>query len=138
MNGKTYTGTQIKEYSYATDSGSTYNRYRYEYDANGRITKIYWTNVGGESFILQKEYEYDAETGFYYCNSRYYDPQNARFVNADGQLCDDILGNNLFVYCANDPVNKFDPQGEAWWHWALGAAIVAVCAVATVVTCGGL
>ena len=58
-------------------------------------------------------------------------------MNADGQLCDDILGNNLFVYCANDPVNKFDPQGEAWWHWALGAAIVAVCAVATVVTCGG-
>ena len=30
-----------------------------------------------------------------------------------------------------------DPTGQAWWHWVLGAAIVAVCAVATVVTCGG-
>lgn len=34
-------------------------------------------------------------------------------------------------------MNRIDPTGEAWWHWALGAAIVAACAVATVVTCGG-
>ena len=34
-------------------------------------------------------------------------------------------------------MNRIDPTGEAWWHWALGAAIVAACAVATVVTAGG-
>ena len=43
----------------------------------------------------------------------------------------------MFSYCENNPVNRSDPTGEAWWHWALGAAVVAACALATVVTCGG-
>ena len=43
----------------------------------------------------------------------------------------------MFAYCGNNPVNRVDPTGEAWYHWALGAAIVAACAIATVVTCGG-
>ena len=43
----------------------------------------------------------------------------------------------MFAYCGNNPVNRIDPTGEAWWHWALGAVVVASCAVATVVTAGG-
>ena len=43
----------------------------------------------------------------------------------------------MFAYCGNNPVNRLDPTGDAWEHWALGAIIVAACAVATVVTCGG-
>lgn len=43
----------------------------------------------------------------------------------------------MFTYCGNNPVNRIDPTGEAWWHWALGAVVVVACAAATVVTCGG-
>ena len=43
----------------------------------------------------------------------------------------------MFGYCGNNPVNRMDSTGEAWWHWAIGAGIVAACAIATVVTCGG-
>ena len=43
----------------------------------------------------------------------------------------------MFAYCGNNPVNRVDPTGHAWYHWAIGAAIVAACAIATVVTCGG-
>jgi hypothetical protein len=43
----------------------------------------------------------------------------------------------MYAYCGNNPVNNIDSTGEDWWHWALGAAVVVACAVATVVTCGG-
>ena len=44
---------------------------------------------------------------------------------------------NLFVYCGNDPVNRVDPDGHAWWHWAIAAAVVTVAAAAVIVTAGG-
>ena len=68
-------------------------------------------------------YFYDAETGFYYLNSRYYDPGTGRFVNADGELSEvggSILGYNLFAYCFNGPVNMDDLTGE-WPKWLSGA-----------------
>ena len=47
-----------------------------------------------------------------------------------------MLGYNMFVYANNNPVMFVDPTGEAWWHWALAAAVVVACAAATVATCG--
>ena len=44
----------------------------------------------------------------------------------------------MFAYCGNNPVNRYDCSGQAWYHWVLGATVVAVCAVATVITCGGI
>ena len=58
-------------------------------------------------------YYYDNETGLYYLNSRYYDPETGRFINAD--LVVDNRGlttPNLFQYCANNPVNFADVNGN--------------------------
>ena len=59
-------------------------------------------------------YIYDAETGFYYLQSRYYDPAIGRFINADAfaSTGQGILGNNMFAYCNNNPVNCSDPSGS--------------------------
>ena len=57
-------------------------------------------------------YYYDSETGFYYLNSRYYDPATGRFINADNNL----TNNNLFMYCSNNAVNAIDSNGEHWYY----------------------
>ena len=53
------------------------------------------------------------DTGFYYLQSRYYDPAIGRFINADvytstGQ---GLLGCNMFAYCRNNPVSRIDISG---------------------------
>ena len=51
-------------------------------------------------------------------NSRYYNPDWGRFLNADSLLGEtgDLLSHNMFAYCKNNPVNMADPDGDiAWW-----------------------
>ncbi|MBI4858573.1 MAG: hypothetical protein HY818_17700 [Acetobacterium woodii] len=63
------------------------------------------------------DYYYDTETGFYYLNSRYYDPEVGRFINPDiimGAGDKDPMAYNLFLYCNNNPVNRQDPSGCGW------------------------
>jgi len=45
--------------------------------------------------------------------SRYYNPEWQRFLNADGvfESGHELLGNNLYVYCYNNPINLYDPDG---------------------------
>ncbi len=45
--------------------------------------------------------------------SRYYDPTLRRFVNADGLTAtgQGFIGNNMFAYCLNNPVNREDATG---------------------------
>lgn len=64
-------------------------------------------------------YYYDVKSGLYYLNSRYYDPQTGRFINAEpnvdyGKFDDGagLNGYNLFAYCANNPVMFKDDSGE--------------------------
>ena len=80
-----------------------------------------------------------AETGFYATGTRYYDPEIGRFINADSQLNDDILGANLFAYCGNNPVVRTDDTGEGWWIPAcmlVGAVAGAVTKIVSNVTTG--
>ena len=113
----------------------------YYYDAWGRLlsaTGTLATTLGTNNPLRYRGYVYDTETGLYYLQSRYYNPTWGRFINADSQLSTgDVSGLNLFAYCGNNPVNRIDPTGEAWYHWLIGGVVVAACAVATVATCGG-
>ena len=63
-------------------------------------------------------YYYDTETGLYYCQSRYYDPEVDRFLNADTTdilvAKKDVYDKNLFAYCDNNPVVRYDTGGEFW------------------------
>ena len=57
--------------------------------------------------------------------SRYYDSNTCRFINADGYVSTGrgILGYNMFAYCGNNPVMRVDPNGEGW---ILVVAILAI------------
>ena len=70
-------------------------------------------NIANLNPIRYRGYYYDAETGFYYLNSRYYDPEICRFINADGYVStgQGLLGNNMFAYCLNNPINMLDSMG---------------------------
>ena len=112
----------------------------YRYDPFGKILNLSsLTSIGKLNPFRYRGYYYDTESNLYYLNSRYYNPEIDRFINADGQLStgQDVLGTNLYAYCANNPVFRTDAGGNKWYHWALGGAIVVGCAVATVLTCGG-
>ena len=73
-------------------------------------------NIGDVNPIRYRGYYFDVETGFYYLNSRYYNPQTARFLTPDSlSILDEtksqINGLNLYSYCRNDPVNYYGPSG---------------------------
>ena len=46
--------------------------------------------------LTYRGYIYDSETGFYYLQSRYYDPTVGRFLNADNVLFLGAAGAKLF------------------------------------------
>ena len=87
----------------------------YTYDPWGKIISSSGT-LADVNPLRYRGYYYDSETGFYYLQSRYYDPEIGRFINADSYASTDIVGllsTNMFSYCENDPVNRSDHSGHA-------------------------
>ena len=86
----------------------------YEYDAWGNIVSSSG-RLAEINPLRYRGYYYDNETGFYYLQSRYYDPVNRRFINADSLAStgQGSLGTNMFAYCNNEPVQRFDPTGHS-------------------------
>ena len=96
-------------------------------DASGNVVASYTYNAWGKVLtatgsmasinpIRYRGYYFDTETGLYYLKSRYYDPELARFINADSQISTYASGLNLFSYCFNNPVNRVDQTGH-WPKW---------------------
>jgi len=75
------------------------------------------TAVANKNVFRYRSYIYDADLGWYYLQSRYYDPQIGRFINGyDAAYLganETALSYNLFVYCESDPVNYSDESGMA-------------------------
>jgi RHS repeat-associated protein len=89
---------------YNWDNAWGYNPY-----ADGPLANT----LGALNPLRYRSYVYDSETGYYYLQSRYYDPEIGRFINADGYVStgQGFIGNNMFAYCNNNPVNLLDPTG---------------------------
>ena len=111
------------------DNGSLAAQYFYNawgehsvYDASG-TANTNATFIGNINPFRYRGYYFDAETGLYYLQSRYYDPQYGRFINADDISYldpEDLTGGNLYAYCGNNPVMYYDPSG----HFLISTAIL--------------
>ena len=95
----------------------------YEYDAWGNIVSSSG-RLAEINPLRYRGYYYDNETGFYYLQSRYYDPANRRFISADvyASTGQGFLGTNMFAYCNNKPIINSDPSGHA-----LRSNLTAIC-----------
>lgn len=89
----------------------------YTYDSWGKLvstTGTLATTLGANNPFRYRGYYYDAETGLYYLQTRYYDPEVCRFISADVYMStgQGIVGNNMFAYCLNNPITFCDDQGN--------------------------
>ena len=99
----------------------------YAYDAWGNITHTVcyegYETAYNLNHITYRGYYRDEESGFYYLQSRYYDSEVGRFINADdaGYLgaSGKALGYNLYTYCESDPVNYVDSEGYSSYSNAI-------------------
>ncbi|HEU5270398.1 MAG TPA: RHS repeat-associated core domain-containing protein, partial [Jatrophihabitans sp.] len=108
-------------------------------DATGSVTSRYDYNTAGlpassngsETGYTWNGAQYDATTGLYYLNDRYYDPTTGRFISEDpasAQYYNPPLGRwthsspapsvtdpisyNRYAYAGNDPIDSRDPSGD--------------------------
>ncbi len=94
----------------------------YIYDAWGKLLSTTDTsndNIGSLNPFRYRSYYFDTETKLYYLQSRYYDPNTGRFINADDvnvlqNLQGEVLDANLFNYCGNNAINLVDYSGKEY------------------------
>lgn len=126
-----YITNQMNDVIGITDSNGTVIA-NYGYDEWGNEILNDTSEIAEINPLRYRGYYQDAETGYYYLQSRYYNAEICRFINSDiAQIAqmgkNDINGLNLFAYCNNNPVNGVDYSGyysarnaatyaEKWWN----------------------
>lgn len=96
---------------------------RLDYDEFGNVTLD--TNPGFQPFGFAGGI-YDQHTKLIRFGARDYDPETGRWTAKD-QVRSNERDLNLYVYVQNDPINYFDPNGEASLPAAIGTAAEIVC-----------
>ena len=86
------------------------------------------TSIGHLNPFRYRGYYFDEESGLYYLNSRYYDPETGRFISPDvlsilDETKGQINGLNLYMYCNDNPIMFYDPNGNAFLSIVFGMAI---------------
>ena len=92
---------------------------RYSYDAWGVCTIESDTTdckIAEINPYRYRSYYLDQEIGMYYLQSRHYDQQVGRFISIDVYLGanDDHTSYDLYTYCGNCPINRYDRGGRTW------------------------
>ena len=89
-------------------------------DATYQYTDFGETTINGdnkaENEVCYTGGIYDQSTGLYYLNARYYNPEDGGFLTEDtyrGEI-NEPETQNLYVYCADNPVNYVDPSGHKY------------------------
>ena len=90
---------------------------QYNYDAWGKLLSTTGTladTLGEVNPLTYRGYVYDHDSGYYYLQSRYYEPNIGRLINSDTYFSTGhgIKGNNMFAYCINNPTNMSDCLGK--------------------------
>ena len=89
----------------------------YKYDVWGRYLAVECMAVAYDVLaelnpFRYREYMWDGTIGLYYLKSRYYNQEYCRIINEDMLVARYMrFGDNLYTYCANNPVVYKDQQG---------------------------
>ena len=112
---------------------------KYVYDAWGVCDTIVLdenaANIANLNPFRYRSYYFDTETNLYFLKTRYYDPEICRFITIDDLAyldADSINGLNLYAYCTNNPISKYDPTGK--FPWLLAAAVMLFTPIGGMVT----
>ena len=156
-NGSTYfyrKDAQANIVALLDSNGSVVVKYGYDawgnckvLNANGvEITDN--THIGILNPFRYRSYYYDHGIGLYFLKTRYYDPQIGRFMTIDDISYLDpesINGLNLYAYCGDNPVNRYDFTGCDWksfwnstWGKIIGTTLVVVAVIVLSIATAGV
>ena len=90
----------------------------YIYDAWGNFTTTVHSNEADAmpyNPFTYRGYYYDQDLELYYLQTRYYDSNTGRFINADGYVTtgQGLISYNMYAYCGNNPITYVDYSGES-------------------------
>ena len=87
----------------------------YKYDSWGKTISSTGTlaaTIGKKNPFRYRGYYFDAESGMYYLQSRYYDVEIRRFISMDSVLAaKKLVEMDVFSYCGNNPIGYLDDSG---------------------------